>query len=212
MRVLFQDFFSSRALFFDLFDQAAKNVVQMASLLLSVVNTPDAAQREIFVKQIDKKENNGDDITHKIYLNLNRIVFTPINRDYIRELASTIDDVADTIKEASGKMYLYNIEDFTPPLKEIATLILSASIEIERSIHLLRTSKKDNQVTELCQQVKNYERASDQVYFNAVAGLFETEKDAVNLIKYREILLSLETSVNKCKSVADTVSNILINR
>jgi predicted phosphate transport protein (TIGR00153 family) len=212
MRVLFQDFFSSKALFFDLFDQAAKNVVQMASLLLSVVNTPDAAQREIFVKQIDKKENTGDDITHKIYLNLNRIIFTPISRDYIRELASTIDDVADTIKEASGRMYLYNIDDFTPPLKEIAELILNSSVEIERSIHLLRTSKKSEEVTELCKQVKKYERASDQVYYNAVAGLFETEKDAVNLIKYREILLSLETSVNKCKSVADTVNNILVNR
>lgn len=184
----------------------------MATLLQSVVNTTDPAQREVIVRQIDKKENTGDDITHKIHLYLHRIIFTPLNRNDIHDLASSIDDVADTIKEASGRMYLYNITESMPAVNEISAIVLSASQDIERSVKLLRESRNSCEVVKICRQVKNYERQSDQLYYHAVAGLFENEKDPVKLIKYREILLSLETSVNKCKNVADAVNNILINR
>ncbi len=87
MKMLFGDLLSGKALFFDQFNHAAKNVVEMAWLLQSVLNTSPACEREIIIKQIDKKENTGDDITHKIYLCLNKVVFTPFNRHSIHILA-----------------------------------------------------------------------------------------------------------------------------
>jgi len=212
MKVLFQDFFSHKAMFYDLFDQAAKNVAEMATLLVSVVNTERADERELIFKHIDKMENTGDDITHKIYLWLDKIVFTPFNRNDIHALASTLDDVADTIQEASGRMYLYNVVEFVPPIKEISAIILQASREIEKAINLLRLPKNANLVIELCRQIKSYERQADQVYYHAVAELFSDEKDPIRLLKYREILFSLETAVNKCKNTTDVLNTVLINR
>jgi len=211
MKMLFQDFLSNKALFFDQFDNAAKNVVEMASMLHVIVNTAAACEREVITKQIDKKENMGDDITHKIYLCLDKILFTPLNRSDIHALASAIDDVADTIQEASGRMYLYNIDEYGPAIKEIAAIILKASLEIEKAIVLLRSSKKVDELPGVCLQIKTYERQSDQVYYEAVAMLFDGEKDPIRLLKYREILYSLETSVNKCKKVTDVLNTILIN-
>jgi predicted phosphate transport protein (TIGR00153 family) len=212
MKVLFQDFLSHKAMFYDLFDQAAKNVAEMATLLVSVVNTERADERELIFKHIDKMENTGDDITHKIYLWLDKIVFTPFNRNDIHALASTLDDVADTIQEASGRMYLYNVVEFVPPIKEISAIILQASREIEKAINLLRLPKNANLVIELCRQIKSYERQADQVYYHAVAELFSSEKDPIRLLKYREILFSLETAVNKCKNTTDVLNTVLINR
>ena len=77
-----------------------KNMVDMAKLLVSVVNTENCEKRNLFFKQLDKLENTGDDITHKIYLCLDKIIFTPFNRKDIHQLASCIDDVADKIQEA----------------------------------------------------------------------------------------------------------------
>jgi predicted phosphate transport protein (TIGR00153 family) len=207
----FNNFLSNRTLFFDLFDRAAKNVVDMATLLVCVVNSTGGDDCAEMVKTVDKLENNGDNITHKIRLNLDKIIFTPLNRNDIHNLASAIDDVADTIKEASDRIYLYNIVDFAPALKEIASFTLKASLEVEKAINLLRTVKKPAQVFEICQHVKSYEQQSDKVYYNAVAGLFANEKNAITFIKYREILLSLETSVNKCKRVSDALNVVLIN-
>ncbi len=208
----FRDFFPNDSLFFNLFNQAAKNAAEMAGLLVTVMNSECPEERELLFKQIDKMENAGDDITHKIYLHLNKIVFTPINRNDIHALASAIDDVADSIQEASGRMYLYGIIEFEPSIKQIAAIILQASLEIEKAVNILRSSKKPGPVFELCRKIKNCERQSDQVYYHSIAELFSEEKDPIRLLKYREILFSLENSVNKCKGIADSLEIIAIKR
>jgi predicted phosphate transport protein (TIGR00153 family) len=211
MKTLFNDFLSNKALFFNHFDNAAKNIVEMAYMLHLMVNATDACERETITKQIGKKENIGDDITHKIYLALHKVLFSPLSRNDIHALASAIDDVADTIKEASGRMHLYNIDEYDPAIKEIAAIILKASLEIEKAVVLLRSSKKAGELPMVCSTVKAYERQSCNVYFQAVAQLFEVEKNPIRLLKYREILFALETSVNKCKKVTDILNVILIN-
>ncbi len=211
MTGFFQNYFLNGAQFYGLFDQAATNTVDMATLLVKVVNTEDAEEREAIFKQIDKLENVGDDITHKIYLILDKVVFTPLNRKDIHTLASVLDDVADYIHEASERMHLYHIEDFVTPIKEIAAIILNASIEIEKSIKLLRASSEKELVLASCRQIRDYEHQSDQIYYNSLANLFANEKDAINLIKYREILHSLETTTNKCKKATEVLQAILLS-
>jgi uncharacterized protein Yka (UPF0111/DUF47 family) len=212
MRMLFRNFLSNKALFFDQFDSAAKNVAEMASMLHIIVNTPTACERETIIRQIDKKENAGDEITHKIYLCLDKIMFTPLNRNDIHALAAALDDVADTIQEASCRIFRYNIDDFEPAIKEIAGIILKASLEIEHAFVILRSSKIAGELPGVCLQIKAYERQSGQVYYRAVAELFAKEKDPIRVLKYRDVLQSLETSVNKCKKVTDVLSIMLINR
>ncbi len=129
----FQDYFLNGAQFYDLFNQAAKNAVEMADLLVTAVNTVDPADRELIFKQIERLENIGDDITHKTYLALDKVVFTPLNRGDIHTLASAIDDVADYIHEASERMNLYNINEVIPAIKDIAAIIQKASIEIDKA-------------------------------------------------------------------------------
>jgi uncharacterized protein Yka (UPF0111/DUF47 family) len=208
---LLQDYFLNGAQFYNLFDLAAENAVEMATLLVSAVNMDDADDREHVFKQIDKLENTGDDITHKIYLALDKVVFTPLNRKDIHTLASAIDDVADFIHEASERMYLYNIIDFIPAIQQIAAIILQASTEIEKAVKLLRLHKQGENILALCRQIREHERESDQVYYNALAQLFADEKDAITLIKYREILHSLETTTNKCKNATEVLQAIMIN-
>jgi predicted phosphate transport protein (TIGR00153 family) len=191
---------------------AAKNSVQMAGLLTSAVNSEITQDRDVIFNQINKMGNTGDDITHKIYLCLDKIYFTPLNRNDIHTLAATIDDVADTIKEASGRMYLYNIDEYTLPVKEIAAIILKASTEIAQAVCLLRTTKKNGDLADACFRVKSYERQSDELYYHAVAELFSNEKDLIRLIKYRDVLSSLESAVVKCKNVADVLNTISINK
>jgi hypothetical protein len=183
----------------------------MALLLTTVINTEEADDRESIYNKIDKLENVGDDITHKIYLALDKVIFTPINRNSIHVLASCIDDVADTIHEASGRMYLYNITEFVTSIKEISALILKASKELQKVINLLRVPKSGEVIIASCRQIKDYEHQSDQIYYHSVAELFANEKDPINLIKYREILSSLENTVNRCKNTTDALEAILIS-
>jgi hypothetical protein len=212
MSRLFHNYFSNRAVFYNLFDDAVKNLLDMATLLVTVTNIDEPEEREIIFKQINKFENIGDDITHKIYLALDKVIFTPINRNSIHVLAGCIDDVADTIHEASERMYLYNITDFAVPIKEIAAIILKASMEIQNIVNLLRVPKSEDIINTACRKIKAYEHQSDKIYYYAVAELFANEKNAITLIKYREILSSLENTVNRCKNTTDALEAIMISR
>ncbi len=207
----FSNFLSNRALFSDQFVLAANNLVDMATVLQTAVNEEKPIQFERLFMQIDKKENIGDDITHKIYLYLNKIVFTPLDRPDMHALASGIDDVADAIREAVGRMFLYNIEEFSAPIKQLVAIILNACVEIKKAIALLFT-KKNSGLAIICCQIKNYGHQADLVYDQALAHLFSEEHNAIQLLKYREILSSLETSVNKCRKVTKVFNTIIAGR
>ena len=207
----FGNFLTNRALFSDQFILAANNLVDMATVLQTVVNQEKPVAFEHLFRQIDKKENIGDDITHKIYLYLGKIVFTPLDRPDIHALASSIDDVADAIREAAGRMFLYNIEEFSAPIKQLAAIILNACVEIKNAIALLFT-KNASGLAVICCHIKNYGHEADRVYDKALANLFSGENNAIKLLKYREILSSLETSVNKCKNVTRVFNRIIAGR
>jgi predicted phosphate transport protein (TIGR00153 family) len=211
MRKLFFDFFSHRALFYGLFNQAGKNIVEMSELLSAVVDAVPEQNRESLYRQINALEETGDDITHKVYLGLDKVFFTPINRKDIHILASAIDDVADNIHEAAGRMNIYEIEIFIPAMSQMAKYIQLSCAEIQKLINGLSNITNTEIMLESCRLIKDHEHQTDQVYYHALADLFAHEKDAIKLIKHRDILFSLEASVNKCKSVTDAIEIIVLN-
>ena len=207
----FSNFLTNRALFSEQFSQATKNIVGMAGMLQSAVNLNTPCDFEAVYKQIGKKEHIGKEITRKIYLCLNKIFFTPLSRPDIQGLASGLDDVADGIRETAGRIYLYHIDECSPAIRQIAALLLKACLEIEKAISLLWSQQNRAGVALSCSEVKNFEQQAARIYYQALAGLFSNEKNPVRLLKYREILLSLETTVNKCKTIADEINMVIIN-
>lgn len=211
MRKLFFDFFSHRSLFFGLFNQGGKNIVEMSELLSAVVDTTSEDEREPLYRQINSLEETGDDITHKVYLGLDKVFFTPLNRKDIHILASAIDDVADNIHEAAGRMNLYEIKDFTPAIGEMGRYIQLSCIELQKLINALGKMVDTEDMLASCRLVKDHEHQIDVIYYHALADLFAYEKDAIQLIKHRDILFSLEAAANKCKNVTDAIEIIILN-
>jgi len=211
MTSYFSNFLTNRVLFSEQFSEAAKNIVGMAVILQSAVNLNTTCDFEDVYKQIGKKENIGKEITHKIYLCLNKIFFTPLSRPDIQSLASGLDDVADGIRETAGRIYLYHIDECSPAIRQIAALLLKACVGIENAISLLWSQQNREGVALSCFEVKSFEQQAARIYYQALAGLFSDEKNPVRLLKYREILLSLESTVNKCKSIADEINMVIIN-
>jgi uncharacterized protein len=211
MRNLFWNFFSHRSLFYGLFNRAGNNIAAMAELLSAVVEAPSQQQRETLYEQINVLEQTGDDITHKVYLGLDKVFFTPLNRNDIHLLASAIDDVADNIQEAAGRMNLYNVSTFNPAVSGIVRYIKLSCSELQGLISDLGKTRDTQRMLASCEMVKDHERRTDQIYYHALADLFAEEKDAITLIKHRDILSSLEASANKCKSVTDAIEIIVLN-
>lgn len=199
-----------KKLFFPLFDHATQNVVSMAELLKKEVNDPTSINTKDLYQKIDRLENIGDDITHHINIELSKNFITPFDREDIHALVSSIDDVADYIHESANRMFLYRLTEFTKPMQLLADLILEAAFELQKLINELKDIENVEIITGYCNSIYAIETKADHVYNKAVADLFDYEKDPIQMIKYQEILLGLETATDMCKDVVKVVESIMI--
>ena len=199
-----------KKLFFPLFDDAAQNVVAMAELLKKALNDTDSFDTQDLYHRIDRLENIGDDIAHHINIELSKNFITPFDREDIHALVSSIDDVADYIHESANRMFLYDLQEVTQPMKVLAELILKAGLELQTLIYELKDIKNVAKIEKYSNLVYATEDKADQVYNKAIADLFENEKDPIKMLKDQEILLGLETATDMCKDVVKVVESIMI--
>jgi len=199
-----------KKVFFPLFEQAASNVVAIATVLVEAVNSANPATREELYKQIDKLENKGDELTHQIYLELGKNFITPFDREDIHALATAIDDVADNIQGAANRMSLYRIDEFDESLRKLCDLILQASIDLEKAVRELKDLRNVRNIADSCIRINSVENQADYVFDRAVADLFLYERDAIKLIKYKEILAALENATDMCEDAANVMESILV--
>jgi len=195
--------------FFPLFEEASSNLVQLASILHEAVNLPLKERDELFLK-IDELEQKGEDITRLTNLELSRNFITPFDREDIHSLITSIDRVADNLHGASSRMRLYQVEKITKSIRKLTEINLEACQLIDNAVKELRDLKKIKSITAACAKINKLESKSDDVYNKAVADLFEHENDAKSIIKYKEVLLVLETAADKCKGVAGVLESITV--
>ena len=199
-----------KKIFFPLFEQAASNVVAIATVLVEAVNSANPATREELFKHIDKLENKGDELTHQIYLELGKNFITPFDREDIHALATAIDDVADNIQGATNRMSLYRIDEYNEHIRKLSDLILQGSIDLEKAVRELKDLRNVRAIADSCIRINSMENQADYVFDRAVADLFLYERDAIKLIKYKEILAALENATDMCEDAANVIESILV--
>lgn len=207
---IFQFFVPKDKKFFPLFEKDAANLVQMSEILVKLVNTTNHTERSIFLRQIEELEHKGDEITHQLFVELGSNFITPFDREDIHALATAIDDVADFILGASTRMDLYNIKVFSKAIVQLTENIHAGAKEIEKAVIGLKNQKNISQVRDACIKLNSLENEADKIFNIALANLFETEKDAVELIKQKELLSILETATDKAEDAANTIETIII--
>jgi len=196
--------------FFPLFNEAADNLVLASELLIKLMGENDLAQREVYIKLIKEAEHKGDDITHNLLNELNGTFITPFDREDIHQLITTMDDVIDYIHTASTRIHFYKLPTFPAEFVKIADYIHAANQEIQMVLRSVRSASDFLKFTDSCQKISTYESEVDYLYQEYLSELFELETNAINLIKKRDILASLEKAIDKCDDVANVFSSIIV--
>lgn len=207
---IFQYFVPKDRKFFPLFEEASGNLIKLGNALIEFVNTNDAGRRVEMGKLIEDLEHRGDEITHQIFLELSKNFITPFDREDIHALASAIDDIADFIHGSASRMQLYKVTEMTPPIKKLAELVLQGCQDVDKAVGELKNLKNIRLITDSCVRINSMENQADYIFDRAVGELFEYEKDAIALIKYKEVLSALETATDKCEDAANVMESILV--
>jgi hypothetical protein len=192
--------------FFDMFAAMAENLTHGARLMVELLeNYENVPARVRAIKDI---EHRGDDMTHALLTKLNQTFITPFDREDIHRLASSIDDVLDFINAAGERLVLYKISNPPEPAAALAKLIVRQSDQIAAAVGNLE--KNSQQVLEHCVEINRLEDEADQVCRQAIACLFEHEKDPIGLIKVKELYEVLEMATDKAEDAANVLEAVVL--
>jgi predicted phosphate transport protein (TIGR00153 family) len=194
--------------FFDQFDKHAATCVEAATVLVDLCE--HYGDMPAKVKRIKDAEHRADEITHATVAMLHMTFITPLDRDQIHHLITTLDDVIDLIQGAATRMELYEIKAPTDSLREMAKTLLNATLAVQTAVTGLRDMKNADVILKACIEINKYENDGDALRNAAVAKLFKEEKDAVTLFKWKEIYEDVETSLDKCEDVANIIEGLVL--
>jgi uncharacterized protein len=199
------------ARFFDLFNRSAENVLEGARLLDDLLqNYVDIERKARHLKDI---EHTGDEITHEVFGALNRTFVTPIDRDDISNLASSLDDVIDWIEEVGRRIHLYRVDEPTPIARQFSRVILEQSEQIARAVPLLENRRDANPLQRAIEEIHRLENEADDLLAQAIAHLYDGVTEVPQLIKamrWNDLYQLLEDTTDKCENVAVVLSNIAL--
>jgi len=193
--------------FVELFTQQAGVLHEAAGVLLDLMEGTgkDIPERANHIKAL---EHRGDTLTHDIMTRLNRTFVTALDREDIHALASRLDDVLDLIDAASTRMLLFKVQESRPPGVELARVIKRGAAAILAAVPHI--SNKCVKMLPRCEELHRLEHEADTVCQNAIAQLFEEERNPITLIKWKEIFEVLEFAVDKAEDVSDVLQTIVL--
>lgn len=194
--------------FFDLFKQAAHNVIEGSRLLKELMEDYTTVQQKI--ERIKEVEHIGDGITHDIALRLNQTFLTPLDREDIHDLASALDDILDAVEAVADRFAIYKIAQPTESAIRLADILYRASVAVGRGVDHIAMSHEE--VKEYGVQVNSLENEADRVSRDAISELFEKETNPIAVIKWKEIYETFEEGTDRCEDVANVIECIVLKQ
>ena len=194
--------------FFDLFKQAAHNVIEGSRLLKELME--DYANVQQKIERIKEVEHIGDGITHDIALRLNQTFLTPLDREDIHDLASALDDILDAVEAVADRFAIYKIAQPTESAIRLGDILYRASVAVGRGVDHIAMSHEE--VKEYGVQVNSLENEADRVSRDAISELFEKETNPIAVIKWKEIYETFEEGTDRCEDVANVIERIVLKQ
>ena len=173
--------------FIPLFEENAKLMVEGAVLFNKLFLVTDLAEKSSLMIRIKEVEQKGDEVTHRIFEELNKSFITPFDREDIHELASSMDDVLDFINSSSQRIRYYKPKHLGEEFVELSELVLQASREIHKAISELRDLKHTFKIKDACVRINEIENNADDIFYHSISKMYENETDPIEIIKKKEI-------------------------
>jgi predicted phosphate transport protein (TIGR00153 family) len=191
--------------FYDLFSASAQHLVLGAGLLAEMLS--EGSDREDVARRMREAEHQADETTHDIIRRVNSTFVTPFDREDIYALASGLDDVMDMMDEAVDLILLYEVKELPTQLSQQVE-VLQRCAEVTADAMPRLQSMKD--LDEYWIEVNRLENAGDKNHRRTLAHLFAGEFEAIEVLKLKDIVESLEGAIDAFEKVANTVEQIAV--
>jgi uncharacterized protein len=194
--------------FYDAFERHSARIVEAGKLITQIVREPE---RSVEIAQAVKAaEDAGDRITHETIAKLHKTWITPIDRADIHSLITALDDVLDLIEAVSERVALYEVRKLPEFVVKLADSLQLATVAVDQAVKLLPQVKQPKEMLVLCVEINRLENEADDAYRHGLAQLFKGEYDAIEVMKWRDIIDNLESATDRCEDVANILEGIVL--
>ncbi len=193
------------ATFYDLFARSAKHLVDGAALLAEML--ANGNDRQAIAQRMRDAEHAADETTHEIVRRVNSTFVTPIDREDIYSLASGLDDVMDYMEEAVDLVLLYELHELPGELADQVEVLQRAADLTAESMPRLQSMKN---LEEYWIEINRLENAGDKSYRRILAKLFGGSYEALEVLKLKDVVDSLEAAIDAFEKVANIVEQIAV--
>jgi hypothetical protein len=208
---LLKFFLPKDKVFYTLFENAGSNLETISQKLVLVVNESDYNKRASIIKDMEDLEHQNDLLTHEIFVELGKNFITPFDREDIHSLASALDDIADYIYAAAKKINFYKIDPTSDSgIQKTADQIEMAVLAVSQAVRELRNLKNTQKIVECVIKINSIENTADEIFDLSIERLFDSDVDAKELIKKREIYQTMETVTDKCEDAGNVIESIVV--
>lgn len=208
---LLKFFLPKDKVFYTLFESASANLEKLAKKLVLVVNESDFSKRASLIKEMEDLEHQNDQLTHEIFVELGKNFITPFDREDIHSLATALDDIADYMYASAKKINFYKIDPTSDQgIQKTADAIEQAVLAVNQAVLELRNLKNTQKIVECVIKINSIENSADDIFDMSIERLFESNVDAKELIKKREIYQTLETVTDKCEDAGNVIESIVV--
>ena len=188
--------------FYGLLIQQAQVIRDAVEALCVFCETPTQENGD-FVKV---KEKEADTVRRELVDDINRTFITPIDRDDLYRLSSSIDDLADYAWTTVKEIRIYDIQPDAHLLEMARTLLKMADGLL---VCVQNLEKNHAVVSTEATKGKKLENTLNVQFHKSIAELFEAD-DIKKILKYREIYSHMNHAADKGDFSADILLDIVV--
>jgi predicted phosphate transport protein (TIGR00153 family) len=193
------------ASFYDLFSASAEHIRLGADLLAEML--ADGSDRDDVARRMREAEHAADETTHAIVRRVNSTFVTPFDREDIYNLASGLDDIMDMMDEVVDLVLLYEVAELPGGFSTLVEVIQRCAEITHDSMPRLQSMKD---LDEYWIEINRLENAGDKTYRRTLAKLFDGRYEALEVLKLKDIVTSLEGAIDAFEKVANIVEQIAV--
>jgi len=194
--------------FFKLFNELSDSMNSIIQDFLTLCQNYD--EKDALNEKIVSTEKRGNSIADELMKELLSNFVTPMDREDIHQLTKLLNSIIDHVHSAAIRLELYRISDINPELTKLAEILLVCTKELSLLVGKLDNMSELEKLSLHINTLHKLEEDGDQVYRGAIRRLFDEEKDALQVMKWKDIYDRLENAIDKCNDAGNIIMGVVL--
>lgn len=190
--------------FFGLFEQHT-SLIRKASELFAAGLSSGFEAVCATSPEIKILEERGDGIVRQVNQHLHKTFLTPFDPEDVRALAAALDDVLDAIEHTTFRITAHKITPLPSELVEFGQIVRDSCTLLQRA---LENVIRKEPVLQNCLAIGDLEKRADLLERRVMVGLFESKRNAIDLLKHKELLEIAERITDRRDDVANLLEHV----